>query len=34
MVKRLTVTGSTLRASSSLRNGQIVQSLRDTVWPL
>jgi hypothetical protein len=34
MVKRLMVTGSTLRASSSLGNAQIVQRLRDKVWPL
>jgi NADPH2:quinone reductase len=34
MMKRLTVTGSTLRASPSVRKAQIAQSLRDKVWPL
>ena len=34
MMKRLTIIGSTLRASSAVRNAQIAQSLRDKVWPL
>ena len=34
MMKRLTVTGSTLRASPSQRKAEIAQSLRDKVWPL
>ncbi|HWZ72925.1 MAG TPA: NAD(P)H-quinone oxidoreductase, partial [Casimicrobiaceae bacterium] len=34
MMKRLTITGSTLRASPSVRKAQIAQSLRDKVWPL
>lgn len=34
MVKRLTVTGSTLRASPTARKAEIAKSLRDHVWPL
>jgi len=34
MMRRLTVTGSTLRASPSARKAQIARSLRDKVWPL
>lgn len=34
MVKRLTITGSTLRARSSAFKGAIAQSLRRHVWPL
>lgn len=34
MMKRLTVTGSTLRASPSARKAELAQSLRDKVWPL
>ena len=34
MVKRLTVTGSTLRASPDKRKAEIAQSLRAKVWPL
>jgi putative PIG3 family NAD(P)H quinone oxidoreductase len=34
MMKRLTITGSTLRASPSARKAEIAQSLRDKVWPL
>jgi NADPH:quinone reductase-like Zn-dependent oxidoreductase len=34
MMKRLTVTGSTLRASPSKRKTEIAQSLRAKVWPL
>jgi NADPH:quinone reductase len=34
MVKRLTLTGSTLRASPNKRKAEIAQSLRDRVWPL
>jgi putative PIG3 family NAD(P)H quinone oxidoreductase len=34
MVKRLTVTGSTLRASPNARKAEIARSLRDKVWPL
>ena len=34
MMKRLTVTGSTLRASPPARKAQIARSLRDQVWPL
>jgi NADPH2:quinone reductase len=34
MMKRLTVTGSTLRASPSARKAEIARSLRDKVWPL
>jgi putative PIG3 family NAD(P)H quinone oxidoreductase len=34
MLKRLTFTGSTLRASPSQRKAEIARSLRDKVWPL
>jgi len=34
MVKRLTVTGSTLRASPLARKAEIATNLRDKVWPL
>jgi putative PIG3 family NAD(P)H quinone oxidoreductase len=34
MVKRLTITGSTLRASPLARKAQIAASLREKVWPL
>ncbi|WP_372574170.1 NAD(P)H-quinone oxidoreductase [Ruegeria jejuensis] len=34
MVKRLTLTGSTLRPQSDLAKAQIAQSLREAVWPL
>ena len=34
MVRRLTVTGSTLRPQSSLAKARIADSLRDKVWPL
>ncbi len=34
MMKRLTVTGSTLRASPPARKAAIASSLRDRVWPL
>jgi NADPH:quinone reductase len=34
MMKRLTITGSTLRASPSSRKAEIAQSLRTKVWPL
>ena len=34
MVKRLTVTGSTMRASPSARKAEIARSLREKVWPL
>lgn len=34
MLKRLTVTGSTLRARSSEQKAQIIQSLIQEVWPL
>ncbi len=34
MMKRLTVTGSTLRASPFKRKADIARSLRDKVWPL
>ncbi|MGH8850909.1 MAG: NAD(P)H-quinone oxidoreductase [Casimicrobiaceae bacterium] len=34
MLKRLTVTGSTLRASPAARKAELAQSLRDKVWPL
>ena len=34
MMKRLTVTGSTLRASPAARKAALAQSLRDKVWPL
>ncbi|SDZ16549.1 putative NAD(P)H quinone oxidoreductase, PIG3 family [Jannaschia faecimaris] len=34
MVRRLTVTGSTLRPQSDLAKARIAQSLRDRVWPL
>jgi putative PIG3 family NAD(P)H quinone oxidoreductase len=34
MLKRLTVTGSTLRASPAQRKIEIAQSLRQEVWPL
>jgi putative PIG3 family NAD(P)H quinone oxidoreductase len=34
MVKRLTITGSTLRASPKQRKAEIAQSLRTKVWPL
>ncbi len=34
MVKRLTVTGSTLRASPAPRKAALAQALREKVWPL
>ena len=34
MVKRLTITGSTLRASPLSRKAEIAKSLREKVWPL
>jgi NADPH2:quinone reductase len=34
MLKRLTVTGSTLRASPAQRKAALAQSLREKVWPL
>jgi NADPH2:quinone reductase len=34
MMKRLTITGSTLRPQSDLAKAQIAQKLRDKVWPL
>ena len=34
MLKRLTVTGSTLRASPAERKAQLARELRDNVWPL
>ncbi|MCL6283285.1 NAD(P)H-quinone oxidoreductase [Ruegeria sp. 2012CJ41-6] len=34
MVKRLTLTGSTLRPQSDLAKAQIAQTLREAVWPL
>jgi len=34
MMKRLTVTGSTLRASPAARKVKLAQALRDKVWPL
>ncbi|HEX9782950.1 MAG TPA: zinc-binding dehydrogenase, partial [Opitutaceae bacterium] len=34
MMKRLTVTGSTLRARSPAEKGEIAQALRREVWPL
>ena len=34
MMKRLPVTGSTLRASPFKRKAEIAQSLRTKVWPL
>jgi NADPH2:quinone reductase len=34
MMKRLTVTGSTMRASPSARKAEIARSLREQVWPL
>jgi len=34
MVRRLTVTGSTLRASPDARKAEIARSLRERVWPL
>ena len=34
MMKRLTITGSTLRPQSDLAKAQIAQKLRDQVWPL
>ena len=34
MMKRLTVTGSTLRASPTERKAEIANSLREKVWPL
>jgi len=34
MMKRLTITGSTLRPQSDLAKAQIAQDLRDQVWPL
>jgi NADPH2:quinone reductase len=33
MVKRLTITGSTMRPRTAAEKGQIAQSLRDKVWP-
>ncbi len=34
MMKRLTVTGSTLRASPAARKVAIAEALREKVWPL
>jgi putative PIG3 family NAD(P)H quinone oxidoreductase len=34
MMKRLTVTGSTMRASPSARKAEIARALRERVWPL
>ena len=34
MLKRLTVTGSTLRASPAQRKAALAQALREKVWPL
>ena len=34
MMKRLTVTGSTLRASPTERKAAIARALRENVWPL
>jgi putative PIG3 family NAD(P)H quinone oxidoreductase len=34
MLKRLTVTGSTLRASPAARKAQLARELRESVWPL
>jgi NADPH:quinone reductase len=34
MLKRLTVTGSTMRASPSARKAGIARTLRDRIWPL
>jgi len=34
MMKRLTITGSTLRASPAARKAEIARSLREKVWPL
>lgn len=34
MLKRLTITGSTLRARDAVFKGQIARQLRDKVWPL
>ena len=34
MLKRLTITGSTLRIQSSERKGEIAAALRQRVWPL
>jgi len=34
MVRRLTITGSTLRPQSDLAKARIAQELRETVWPL
>jgi NADPH2:quinone reductase len=34
MMKRLTITGSTLRASPAARKAQIAESLRKNVWPM
>ena len=34
MLRRLTITGSTLRASPNQRKGEIARSLREKVWPL
>jgi len=34
MMKRLTVTGSTMRASPSSRKAEIARTLRERVWPL
>ena len=34
MMKRLTVTGSTMRASPTERKGEIAKALRENAWPL
>ena len=34
MLKRLTITGSTLRVQSVERKGEIAEALRQRVWPL
>ena len=34
MLKRLTLTGSTLRPQTVERKGEIAQALRERIWPL
>jgi putative PIG3 family NAD(P)H quinone oxidoreductase len=34
LTKRLTITGSTLRARSAAEKGAIAEAVRDTIWPL
>jgi NADPH2:quinone reductase len=34
MMRRLTITGSTMRPRTTAEKGRIAQTLRETVWPV